>query len=282
MKYFCDVCEKSLSSNIKRHLLTNIHIKNSAHQSIKSEDQITENTKLFRSNSKLQVEKIISDNNIEQKDYKRIFECLTEKYKLTTSLNYFKSGYLMTYEKLFNKREYKYINVFLNDIVDKINNEKIINDDQTIDKSMTSIDTNSLKPMDKNIIDLYKVMPLRISEFINIRVFSEKPEILHNENNYIILDDNKILINRSKTKQYDEFLLTNEIMEKVKTIKNIDNNLNLYDHSVRTFQNLLNSINTTTQEIRKIYAQEYEDKIYAARVLGHKLETHLTCYRKIK
>ena len=271
---FCETCKRDYK-NIIKHNETKTHIK-------KISKDPTLNTLKFRKNALIQIKKIIDDNDLDVKDYKGVFEELIKKFSLASALNYFKSGYLMNFKNKFDEEEIKFINVFIANINDDIDNKKINNDQNSQNKTMDDIDTSKLQHYDKMLIELYKVLPLRLSEFIHIKVYTTRPKVMSSKSNYLILDEGKIYINRSKTRKYDEFEIKNNIIKRAEFIKNINNGVNIYELSDRSFQYLLKSINTNTQQIRKIFAQTEPDKVYASRILQHKLDTHLRTYTKIK
>lgn len=243
--------------------------------------EISENTIKFRANAKKQINTIMSDNNIDRKDYKKLFSELLKKYSLNTSFNYFRSGYLFNYLNEFNNDERDQINVFILNMVDSLNNEKIMKDKKINNKRLEDIRTDELNDHERNLINLYKIFPMRLNEFLSLKVYDNKPSIFDNQFNYIIKSERKLYINKSKTKKYDEIILRDDIMDAINNII-IDKHHNIYHLSPRSFQYLLSKLGTTTQEIRKLYAEEQPDKVYPSRILGHRLETHLKVYQKIK
>lgn len=280
--FLCEICNKTVT-NITSHNKSQAHILKS--NTIKQE-QVSDNTLKNRDTAKKAVDTIIEENNIDIKNYKMVFNCLREKYALTTSIAYFKSGYLLNYDKLFTKKEYNHIHVFILNINDEINQEKIIKDNEEAPKMLLKdIDLTKIhKEEDRKLISLYMILPLRLTEFLSIKVFNNfNLETMEKEHNYIVLSNKTLYINKSKTNTYDEIILKDDIIDKVTKLVNIDNNITIYSNKTqKAFQKILKPLNINTQDMRRMFAEECYDKVYAARLLQHTLKTHVTTYRKIQ
>lgn len=280
--FLCEICNKTVT-NITSHNKSQAHILKS--NTIKQE-QVSDNTLKNRDTAKKAVDTIIEENNIDIKNYKMVFNCLREKYALSTSIAYYKSGYLFNYDKLFTKKEYNQIHVFILNINDEIVNEKLLKDNEEPPRILLKdIDLTKInKDEDKKLISLYTSLPLRITEFLNIKVFDNfNLDTMDNEYNYIMLSNKTLYINKSKTNAYDEIVLKDDIIDKVTILNTINKNVTIYNNKTpRAFEKVLKPLNLTTQLLRKMYAEEYPDKVYASRILQHNFKTHVTTYRKIQ
>lgn len=222
-------------------------------------------------------EKIIDDIllKVDMIDFKGILaELLRRKYKTTTIKSYFQQGFLKRFQKNFSESQNDEIKFILNLLDNEINNENLERDKKHI--ILSEINLNGLTPEHKKIIELYLMIPLRLNEFLKLRVIkTDKP----NEHENIIDIPNKTLIMRNtKTNKFKKVLLKDNI------INFVDNNFNdeekIFKKSPSSFNRILDKLNINSFDIRRAFAVAEKDQVYASDILNHSFNTHVAVYQQ--
>jgi hypothetical protein len=234
-------------------------------------------TKEIRERAIKIMSEILTKHNLNFYDVEKIYCIMKEKYADNTIINYIKYGILSNTEIFKNQEsqntnEYKKIQVFLRNLKDKKIRERIDNDKKEVYKSLESVEPDI---GDEKIINLYKLLPLRVSEFVRLKYVTVEND--NTDFNYIVLDSNKLILHNTKSIVYDEVKLLPNVMDYVKNNFVIDSLI--YDKTERTLQRTLKKYNITSQMLRKMYANDEKDTIMASRILNHKYSTHVSVYK---
>jgi len=260
----CDICNKEIK-NINVHNKSNIHIKN---MNESNKDNVKKNTLKNRS----YYEKVLIKMDVKKNDKPDIiYNKLKSKYSDSSIRSIMRQGFLHQYNDLkpFKLKEFK---VFLRDLEDKINKNRI-----ELDKTKDKKTLDDIKSKNRHV-QLYLILPLRISTFVNLHIIDNDKEA-PKEHTYINISNNELTFINTKTTEYDNFKLKDNVVNFInKFFSDKINDGPVYEKQVNTFSKLLKSLNTNSQEIRKLYSMDSNDPVYSARVLNHTYKVHKGIY----
>jgi hypothetical protein len=262
-KIHCDSCNVDISrSGLSRHVKTQKHISKSAPGNIAANP--APSTEKSRDNAKKHIDKLLSMNKNPTPE--EMYKFLQgEKLANSTIHKTIRQGYLVHYHKELDRKTINKYEVFLRDLKDDIQRES---DNKDID--VPTIAHLLKSPKLPGWIRLYLHMPLRIESFTKLKILKNGTD---EEINHINLSTGKLHTYKNKMNDYDEIKLTpetlaiaSEIMgEKIPQLRTATRHLQSYT-------------GTNSQLIRRAFAEQTPDKVYAARLLGHTYNTHLGTY----
>lgn len=286
----CTVCKKIFkSTTIKTHVETKTH-KNNIQKSIIIKKDLNEATKDKIIHATKIIEEIIEKGKYKPYDIENVYNALKTVYKISTIENYLRLGLINNKRFTFTTKQFNDMNVFLKNIQSEIYKERSIKEEHIKNVVIEDVKIDPDENKYYNILGLYKLVPLRVNEFIKIKIvsFSERTINANNEPdseyNFIVLEEKKLILHNTKTTTYDEVILNDEVVLFIKNNLNykIDNNKPLFNKTVRTFERILKNTGFTSQNIRKIYANSNKNNVAdASRILNHTVGTHLSKYMDI-
>ena len=271
-KYKCKTCHSIVKkTSIKTHLNTkkhnNIKIDNKYENDKYIVNQnVSENTLKNRKTADKKVNKIITDLNITDinKDYMKIYDELNKTLKPQSVLTYMVDS---VYNKL-NKVEGQKLMSFIKEQKNKILMDNYKKGDEPI----------KVNEIDNKIVQLYLLLPLRISEFVKLKI---NRKIDTYDNNHIDMIADKIILYNTKNNKIHRIPLQKQVKDFIMTNFShlIDTDKQIYDKSLRQFERLLGKTGYNSQQIRRDFAKS-GDIVEKANVLNHKISTHVINYMK--
>lgn len=284
----CFVCKKVIKpTSLKSHLTSKTHL-NNVNKSVLKKKDLTESTKVNILRATKIINDIINDetNNIKPHEISKVYDILIQTYKLNTIENYLRLGLINNKQLNFTTKQSNDMNVFMKNIQQNIYRQREQEDEAIKDIDINEIN-NDVDSLYFNLIELYKKIPVRASEFIKIKIVSYE-ECTKDANNdidtnfnFIVMDSKTLILNNTKTSKYDEVNLNDDVIEFIthRFSEKIDCNKPIFNKTLRTFERLIKQTGHNSQQIRKIYANSNKDDIAgAARLLNHSIGMHLSKY----
>lgn len=281
----CIVCKKIYkTTSIKSHLQTSTH-KNNLNKYVFIKKDLKDSTKDNIIRATNVINDIIINNKVKHYDISTIYEHMKAKYKLNTIETYLRLGLINNKNLVFTSKQIQDMDIFIKNIQAEIYKERSTKETIINEVNINDVINNDDKYND--IVEFYKLLPLRASEFVRLKLVSYEECTKDGNNkidtdyNYIIVNDKLLIFNNTKTSKYDEVKLNDSVMLFITTRLNrkIDTNKPIFNKTLRTFERIIKNTGYTTQQIRKIYANSNKDNVPdAARLLNHTIGTHLLKY----
>lgn len=262
------ICGKEITkTNLSRHT------KSIQHKEIMVNKKISQNpspnTILVRENSDKHIDSIM--NNIPNARINIVYEKLKEKGLAGSTVEkILRVGYMRKYAITLDRKELRHAEIFIRDLKDTIQME---NDKKEIEMPILKDIIDN--PKTPNEIRLYCMMPLRLESYTKL-IISDKAEELEDQN-HINLNDGKLYVYNTKMSDADIVILNKDTIDLAKTIKH---NIQLYGSPSSLQRALARYVGYNSQTIRKAYAIQHSNRVYAARVLGHSNVTHRGYYEQ--
>jgi hypothetical protein len=279
---YCPICNNHIQTQkYDDHLNDAQHIFNNGLLKHHDESTLKENTLTLHDYFDKVINEIIDidENNVTLDKLIYIVDELKKRYKISTVSTCISICLMRRFGPRLSIHDYKKFHIIQLEVIDELNNYYMNRPNIVSDINIRYTGKNRAR--DDIIFNLYMLMPLRQSEFTNLKVIStcNDPILLSDQHNYIIIDKKLLILNKTKTEAYRQVNLKDDIINYIQThmFDKIDDGL-LCPKKRTAFNDLLNRYNTNSLQLRRYYAETYPDRIYAAQILNHKLSTHLSHY----
>jgi hypothetical protein len=265
----CTACNKMItSSNWSRHIKSQEHAKNTTSQKISTTPAAATITK--RTQAALAVDAVLE--LYPAATISKICEVLEETYALSTIENYLRLGYFLPHAATWTKRTLAQNELFMRNLRDRITATKDESPFTPAFIIQEKLEDSTIPTLAK----LYMLMPIRSEAFCKIVLTpTDRPD--ETETNYINTTTGTLTTYGDKTTSYERIKLDKATVQLVGQMTNSDKRI--CPNSKYLQRLLMKHLDSNTFEIRRIYAIQHTDDIYAARILGHKVSTHRGIYK---